>query len=61
MSRTGDARDSVREGARHLLRQLMPGCVTPRQLLERLTPALAHRSARAREEMLLLLQEALSE
>ena len=57
---TGDPRDTVREKARLLLARLMLGCLTPRQLFDRLTPALAHKSAKVREEMLLLLQEALA-
>ncbi|XP_043233243.1 CLIP-associating protein 1-B-like [Amphibalanus amphitrite] len=60
VDRLGDPRDTVREKGRQLLARLMAGCLTPRQLFDRLAPALAHKSAKVREEMLLLLQEAVT-
>ncbi|XP_037090615.1 CLIP-associating protein 1-like isoform X2 [Pollicipes pollicipes] len=61
VDRLGDARESVREKAHILLIKLMLATVSPQQLFDKLSPALAHKSAKVREEVMVLLQNALAD
>ena len=57
----GDSKESVRDKAHILLIMLMLHTVTPQHMLEKLTPAFSHKLAKVREEVMVLLQNALAE
>ena len=51
----------MRDKAHILLIMLMLHTVSPQLMFERLTPAFAHKLAKVREEVMVLLQNALAE
>ncbi|KAK2725399.1 hypothetical protein QYM36_000035 [Artemia franciscana] len=60
VDRLGDTKDSVREKANTLILKCMDKCAPPQQIFERLLPGFGHKSAKVREEVLLLLQTTLN-
>ncbi|XP_037092973.1 CLIP-associating protein 1-like isoform X3 [Pollicipes pollicipes] len=61
VDRLGDAKEGVREKAQILLIKLMLHTVTPQLMFERLTTAFSHKNGKVREELLILLQNALAD
>ncbi|XP_043239649.1 CLIP-associating protein 1-B-like isoform X2 [Amphibalanus amphitrite] len=61
VDRLGDSKESVRDKAHILLIMLMLHTMSPQLMFEKLTPAFSHKLAKVREEVMVLLQNALAD